>query len=57
MIGFLIAFALFEWRVQTGRTSLARSRRMFPMLVVLAATLLLTHSHSLGNIKHGSHIG
>ena len=47
----LIAFALFEWRVQTGRTSLARSRRMFPMLVVLAATLLLTHSHSLGNIK------
>ncbi|HEX6138171.1 MAG TPA: CopD family protein [Casimicrobiaceae bacterium] len=47
----LIGFAAFEWRVQTGRSVLARSARVFPLLVAGAATLLLTHSHALGNVK------
>jgi putative copper resistance protein D len=48
----LIGFAVFEWRVQTGRPVFARSAaRVFPLLVAGAATLLLTHSHALGNVK------
>lgn len=47
----VIALALFEWRVQTGRVASERARLVFPMLVAVAGALLLTHSHSLGNIK------
>jgi len=47
----LVGFAVFEWRVQTGRSTLTRSSRVFPLLVAGAATLLLTHSHALGNVK------
>jgi putative copper resistance protein D len=37
--------------VQTGRVATERARLIFPALVVVASALLLTHSHSLGNIK------
>ena len=47
----VIALAIFEWRVQTGRVATARARLIFPALVAVASALLLTHSHSLGNIK------
>jgi putative copper resistance protein D len=47
----VIALAIFEWRVQTGRVSTERARLVFPALVAAASALLLTHSHSLGNIK------
>jgi copper resistance protein D len=47
----VIALAVFEWRVQTGRVATARARLVFPALVAVASALLLTHSHSLGNIK------
>ncbi|HUE55088.1 MAG TPA: CopD family protein [Candidatus Udaeobacter sp.] len=47
----VIGLAVFEWRVQTGRVSSARVRLIFPMLVAVSGALLLTHSHSLGNIK------
>jgi putative copper resistance protein D len=47
----VIGLAVFEWRVQTGRVSSARVRLVFPMLVAVSGALLLTHSHSLGNIK------
>ena len=47
----VIGLAVFEWRVQTGRASSTRVRLVFPMLVAVAGALLLTHSHSLGNIK------
>jgi putative copper resistance protein D len=47
----VIGLAIFEWRVQTGRVSSPRVRLVFPMLVAIAATLLLTHSHALGNVK------
>jgi copper resistance protein D len=45
------ALAIFEWRVQTGRVASANVRLVFPVLVAVASALLLTHSHSLGNIK------
>jgi putative copper resistance protein D len=47
----VIALAIFEWRVQTGRVATARARLIFPALVAVASALLLTHSHSLGNMK------
>jgi putative copper resistance protein D len=47
----VIALAVFEWRVQTGRVATERARLIFPALVAVASALLLTHSHSLGNIK------
>jgi len=47
----VIALAIFEWRVQTGRVATERARLVFPALVAAASALLLTHSHSLGNIK------
>jgi len=46
-----IAFAIFEWRVQTGRAVSQRAQRVFPLLVAVGATLLVTHSHALGNVK------
>ncbi len=47
----VIGLAIFEWRVQTERVESARVRLVFPVLVAVASALLLTHSHSLGNIK------
>jgi putative copper resistance protein D len=47
----VIALAVFEWRVQTGRVASANVRLVFPVLVAASGALLLTHSHSLGNIK------
>jgi putative copper resistance protein D len=45
------ALAIFEWRVQTRRVASPNVRLVFPVLVAIASALLLTHSHSLGNIK------
>jgi putative copper resistance protein D len=47
----VIGLAIFEWRVQTGRVTTEGPRLIFPALVAVASALLLTHSHSLGNIK------
>ncbi|HEX4545552.1 MAG TPA: CopD family protein [Candidatus Acidoferrum sp.] len=47
----VMALAIFEWRVQTGRVASGGARLVFPMLVAVAGVLLLTHSHALGNIK------
>jgi len=47
----VIALAVFEWRVQTGRVTSANIRLVFPLLVAVSGALLLTHSHSLGNSK------
>src|SRR5215472_7452348 len=46
----VIALAIFEWRVQMGRTA-SNARLVFPVLIAFSGALLLTHSHSLGNIK------
>jgi copper resistance protein D len=47
----VIGLAVFEWRVQTDRVDSPRVRLVFPVLIAVAGALLLTHSHSLGNIK------
>src|SRR6266436_113878 len=47
----VIALAIFEWRVQTGRVASGRARLAFPFLIAVSGALLLTHSHSLGNLK------
>ena len=47
----VIALAVFEWRVQTGRVASGSARLIFPVLVAVSGALLLTHSHSLGNLK------
>ena len=47
----VIALAVFEWRVQTGRVASGRGRLIFPVLIAVSGALLLTHSHSLGNLK------
>jgi putative copper resistance protein D len=47
----VIALAVFEWRVQTGRVASGPARLAFPVLIAVSGALLLTHSHSLGNLK------
>src|SRR6266699_3326432 len=47
----VIALAVFEWRVQTGRVASGRAQLVFPALIAVSGALLLTHSHSLGNLK------
>ena len=50
-VALVVAFALFEWGVSTGRIASRSLARVFPVLTVIAGTLLLTHSHTLGNAK------
>ncbi len=47
----IVAFALFEWAVQTGRIAPRRAGLVFPLVCAAGGALLLTHSHSLGNVK------
>ena len=47
----IVGFAVFEWRVQTGRVVSRVSTLVFPALCALAGAALLTHSHSLANVK------
>jgi len=47
----IVGFAIFEWRVQTGRSSRAWHAFVFPAVCALGGAVLFTHSHSLGNIK------
>jgi putative copper resistance protein D len=47
----IVAFAFFEWGIRTGRIASRRLALVFPLLAALGGTLLLTHSHALGNVK------
>jgi putative copper resistance protein D len=47
----IAGFAVFEWRVRTGRIRSSRAALVFPLVIALGAALLLTHSHALSNIK------
>lgn len=47
----IVAFAGFEWAVQTGRIAPRRAGLVFPMVCAAGGALLLTHSHSLTNVK------
>ena len=47
----IVAFAIFEWKVQTHRVARQGPTLVFPLVCALAGAALLAHSHSLANIK------
>jgi putative copper resistance protein D len=47
----LVVFALFEWRVRITRQRGGWQPLVFPVLTAFAGVALLTHSHSLANVK------
>ena len=47
----IFAFAAFEWGVETGRLTSHRAALVFPAVCALGGGLLLTHSHSLTNVR------
>ncbi|HYZ84665.1 MAG TPA: CopD family protein [Bryobacteraceae bacterium] len=47
----IVAFAIFEWAVQTHRLAPQRAGLVFPFVCSIGGALLMTHSHSLGNVK------
>jgi putative copper resistance protein D len=47
----IAAFAIFEWRVRTGRATRPWMAYVFPLVCAAGGALLLTHSHALGNVK------
>ncbi len=50
-IALIVAFALFEWGVGTGRLRRPGAALVFPLLTALGGALLLTHSHAIANVK------
>ncbi|HTC76261.1 MAG TPA: CopD family protein [Edaphobacter sp.] len=47
----IVAFAVFEWGNQTGRWHSQWAAMVFPLLCAIGGALMLTHNHSVGNIK------
>ena len=47
----IVAFAVFEWGVRTGRFRTRGPALVFPLLTALGGALLLTHSHAIANVK------
>jgi len=47
----ICAFAAFEWGIQTGRLHSRWAASVFPVLCAAGGALLLTHNHSIGNVK------
>jgi copper resistance protein D len=47
----IVAFAVFEWGIQTRRVMPRGAAFVFPSVCVLGGALLMTHSHSLGNVR------
>ncbi len=47
----IVAFAVFEWGVRTGRLRSPGAALVFPLLTALGGALLLTHSHAIANVK------
>ena len=47
----IVAFAVFEWGVRTGRLRDPRLALVFPVLTALGGALLLTHSHAIANVR------
>jgi putative copper resistance protein D len=47
----IVVFALFEWSVRAGNSLQRRARLVFPLVCAAGGALLMTHSHSLGNVK------
>ncbi len=47
----IVAFAVFEWGNQTGRWHSLWAGMVFPLLCAIGGALMLTHNHSVGNVK------
>ena len=47
----IVGFAVFEWRVRTGRAKSPKAALAFPLITAVGGALLLTHSHALSNLK------
>jgi putative copper resistance protein D len=47
----IVAFAVFEWMVRTGRLPRQPWGYVFPLLCAVGGGLLLTHSHAMFNLK------
>jgi putative copper resistance protein D len=47
----IVAFGIFEWAVRTARIPAEPGGLVFPLVCAVGGALLLTHSHSLGNVK------
>ena len=47
----IVFFGLFEWAVRTGRLTSHGAKLIFPLLCALGGALLLTHNHTLRDIK------
>jgi putative copper resistance protein D len=47
----IVLFACFEWAVRNGRLQKHWAALVFPAICAFGGALLLTHTHSLGNIK------
>jgi len=47
----LIAFAAFQYLVETKKLKSPGAALVFPIVCIVGGMVLLTHSHSLGNIK------
>jgi putative copper resistance protein D len=50
-MALLISFAGFEWSVRTGVLTRNWARYVFPLLSAIGGMMLLTHSHSIANVK------
>jgi copper resistance protein D len=50
----IVGFAIFEWRVQNGRSTSAWMPYVFPGICALGGAILLTHSHSLSNNREAT---
>ena len=47
----VVALAVFEWLVRSGRLTRPGGRLVFPLLCASGGTMLLTHSHAMFNLK------
>ncbi len=47
----VVAFAVFEWRVQLGKAKRAFAPLVFPAVCVVGGMMLMTHNHSLNNVQ------
>jgi copper resistance protein D len=47
----VVLFAVFEWAVQTHLLAARRVGLVFPLVCAVGGAVLMTHSHSLGNVK------
>jgi len=47
----VVLLGIFEWMVRTGRLKSQRAALMFPLLCSVGGAVLLTHSHSIADLK------